>query len=438
MNRLLVLFANSFPYNISEPFLETEYPLYKDYFDKVLVVTACKKGETPTRQTDGDILEILPDYTLSRDLRSILGALPWMLTDGMFYRELNNLIFHRGFSVKKLYDLVVLSLCGNHRAKQAFRWMKKHPEYAPQAVYSYWLHIPAYAAVRLGKKLKGRCPTVSRAHGFDVYWERHATGYIPFHQQLFDRLDLVAPICNDGKAYLEGKYGRDTAVAVHRLGAADRGFRNPVSSRETLEIVSCARTIPLKRLDRIVDAVCLLDRPVHWTHLGGGEAQEALEAYAAEKLPPHVNATFTRTIPNAEVYERYKNDGFHVFVNVSETEGAPVSIMEAMSFGIPVIATAVGGTPELIDEGVNGYLLPKDFTDDALASLLKQIAQMPDGDYRSLRRGARCVFEQRCDAVKNYRIFVENVLAAPKMEEKNHEHQPRPEGAPQYPKNDIL
>ena len=47
MKRAMILFAKGFPYNVSEPFLEAEYPKYKEYFDHVLVVTGCRKGEKP-------------------------------------------------------------------------------------------------------------------------------------------------------------------------------------------------------------------------------------------------------------------------------------------------------------------------------------------------------------------------------------------------------
>lgn len=43
MKRAMILFAKGFPYNVSEPFLEKEYPKYGTYFDHVLVVTGCKK-----------------------------------------------------------------------------------------------------------------------------------------------------------------------------------------------------------------------------------------------------------------------------------------------------------------------------------------------------------------------------------------------------------
>lgn len=261
--------------------------------------------------------------------------------------------------------------------------------------------------MRLNQKNKNRFFSISRAHGYDLYLERSQTGYRPFHRQLYCRLDEIAAISDHGKQYLEKLYGNEETVSVYRLGAVDQGCHNPCARRETLRIISCSRTIHLKRLDRLVDALTLItDRPVHWTHLGGGEAQEALERYAAEKLPANVTVTFSGTIPNTQVYETYKQQPFHVFVNVSETEGVPVAIMEAMSFDIPVIATAVGGTPELMEEGKNGYLLPKDFSDAELADRIRQFGDMPEEVYLGFRRAARNKFEREYNATDNYRGFL--------------------------------
>ena len=323
MKKLLILFAAGFPYNISEPFLEQEYPLYPDYFDQVLLITSCKRGEMPTRSLNDSNITVLRDHTVHGDLLHILSALPRTLTDPMLYRELRLLLGKKQFSFAKLREMLVFSLCANHRVKLALRWLRKHPDCAPAAIYSYWLHIPAYAAVRLKQRLKGNCFTVSRAHGFDLYLERRESCYIPYHNQVFDALDEVASISEDGQHYLQTHYGHSEKVCVHRLGASDYGCHNPCVGRRTLRIVTCARTIPLKRLDRLVDALRQIpDRAIHWTHIGSGEAQENLERYAASQLPPNITAEFTGRIPNAQIYETYRSQPFHVFVNLSESEGA--------------------------------------------------------------------------------------------------------------------
>ncbi|MBQ3045701.1 MAG: glycosyltransferase [Clostridia bacterium] len=408
--RLLVLFAKGFPYNLSEPFLDNEYPLYKNYFDKTVIITGCKKNEKPTRQITDPTIEIIPDHTLSKDAFSLIEALPWLLTDKFFYRETAALIFRKKFSFKKLYALLITALCGNHRALQAYRFIKKNPGYSVDVIYGYWLNIPAYAALRLNKKLGNKARTVSRVHGFDLYVERSRISYLPFQEQIYNNIDEIASISENGKKYLEDRFGDKGKVSVFRLGALDRNLRNPTGSREVFRIVSCARVIPLKRLTRIVDALkSVTNKEVVWTHIGDGEDFEKLKSYAAKELPENVKADFKGFVPNAKVYDIYAQTPFHVFVNVSETEGVPVSIMEAMSFGIPAAATAVGGTPELIDDKKNGFLLPADFTDADLTACITALMNMTDEQYNDMKIAARKKFEDSYSAVPNYTRFVEHI-----------------------------
>lgn len=106
---------------------------------------------------------------------------------------------------------------------------------------------------------------------------------------------------------------------------------------------------------------------------------------------------------------KYAKQPFHVFVNVSETDGVPVSIMEAMSFDILVIATAVGGTPKLIEEGKNGYLLDEDFSDTDLITRIRAFMNMSEGDYAVFRKSAHHKFEREYSAIPNYRKLIEHL-----------------------------
>ena len=96
--------------------------------------------------------------------------------------------------------------------------------------------------------------------------------------------------------------------------------------------MSCARAVPIKRLDRIAEALKKIkDIPIEWTHIGGGECLDSIRE-AACGLPDNIHVKFTGTVSNDEVYQIYSVEPFHVFINVSKSEGVPVSIMEAMSF----------------------------------------------------------------------------------------------------------
>jgi N-acetyl-alpha-D-glucosaminyl L-malate synthase BshA len=69
-----------------------------------------------------------------------------------------------------------------------------------------------------------------------------------------------------------------------------------------------------------------------------------------------------------------------VFVLTSGMEGNPLSILEAMSSGVPVVATEVGGVPEILKDGVEGFLAPKGDIDEISAKI---ITLLKDQDLRS-------------------------------------------------------
>lgn len=213
----------------------------------------------------------------------------------------------------------------------------------------------------------------------------------------------------DGKQYLESKYGTNHNISICHLGAQDRGITNPSSARNTLRIVSCARAVPVKRLDRIVEALKeIKDISIEWTHIGGGECLDSIREVARD-LPDNIHVKLTGTVSNDEVYQNYSTEPFHAFVNVSKSEGVPVSIMEAMSFSIPVIATAVGGTAELVDDKKNGFLLDENFRTEELVALLYKFYQMPDEEYARFRMDARSKFKAQYDAERNYAEFVKGL-----------------------------
>ncbi|MBQ4033784.1 MAG: glycosyltransferase, partial [Paludibacteraceae bacterium] len=123
--------------------------------------------------------------------------------------------------------------------------------------------------------------------------------------------------------------------------------QNPTEISEALNIVSCSNAIPLKRLDLIAEALQKADFPIQWTHIGSGPTLEKISAMV-ESMPKNVTVSLLGQKSNEFVRDLYTKKHFDVFLNVSTTEGVPVSIMEALAAGIPVIATNVGGTSEIV------------------------------------------------------------------------------------------
>jgi glycosyltransferase involved in cell wall biosynthesis len=76
-----------------------------------------------------------------------------------------------------------------------------------------------------------------------------------------------------------------------------------------------------------------------------------------------------------------------VFVNVSQSEGVPLTIMEALSFGVPVVAPRVGGIPELLTANV-GLFLPPQWTPSQVAQSLLELHSRSEAVKMQMRRDA--------------------------------------------------
>ena len=107
--------------------------------------------------------------------------------------------------------------------------------------------------------------------------------------------------------------------------------------------------------------------------------------------------------------KEYQSMDINLFLNVSEYEGVPVSIMEAMSFGIPVIAMNVGGASEIVQDQYNGKLLNKDFSIEELCESISYFININDSTMRNYRKNARNTWESFFSAEKNYCKFYREV-----------------------------
>ena len=132
-------------------------------------------------------------------------------------------------------------------------------------------------------------------------------------------------------------------------------------------------------------------RNVHLILIGDGEMREQLEREIVQKkLTNCIHMTGSRSDVDQFL------PGVDAFVLSSKREGFPMSILEAMAAGLPVIATKVGGIPEVIQDGKNGILVPSQDP----ASLANAICRvLDDSEYAgNLGQEARLTIE------KNYSL----------------------------------
>ncbi|MFT4037910.1 MAG: glycosyltransferase family 4 protein [Thermomicrobiales bacterium] len=135
------------------------------------------------------------------------------------------------------------------------------------------------------------------------------------------------------------------------------------------------RLAPIKNLGLLLEAAAIArssEPRVRIVLVGDGETRQALTAQAE-----------TLGLADAVTFAGWQDDLPAVYSDLdavvisSHNEGTPACLIEAMASGAPVIATAVGGVPDMIDDGVTGQLVPPDDA-NALATGMLRIVKEPD------------------------------------------------------------
>ena len=272
----------------------------------------------------------------------------------------------------------------------------------PLATYGFWLN----AAV-LGAALAAARPLICRAHRADLYAEHAPQAFLPLQQMTLAHVDRAFFISAHGLRYAQACYPTLAhRFTLARLGVDAAPSATP-SAGPTLHLVSCSTLQPIKRLSVLIDALRACAFPVVWTHLGDGPLRARLQR-AARQLPPHITVRWLGAVPHAQVLTYYATHPVDLFINVSASEGLPVSVMEALSCGVPVVAPDVGGMGEVISQRC-GMLLPALTTPAHVSAALQQFVNLSRDARQSLRDGARRSWEQHVNAPVQYGAFIETL-----------------------------
>lgn len=409
--RKLIVLTEQFPYGNAESFLENEVNYWNE-FDEVIIIPCTAKDYGRKRNVPADATVIHLQCTNKSKFHKLFDYLV-KIGSKPVRNELKALIKNRNLSVETLKNLLFFCTTADAVQREVYDkvCLGLHQE-DTHIFYSYWMDFHAYVLCRLKERLADNSNNrfVSRCHGYDLYEERRAGNYIPFRNEVLSGLDRILAISHDGKRYLSERYPQAAAkIEVSALGTKDGGLQPQCGRASRLTLVSCARVSRVKRMERIVEALAQIETPVKWVHLGDGILFDYIQRLAEEKLKDNsmVKYEFAGGMDNSQIMEYYQNEQCDVFVNVSESEGVPVSIMEAISFGIPVIATNVGGVSEIVEQGYNGILIEStDETPMLLKETIERIADMSEQEYMALRQNARTKWERDFSADINYRKFI--------------------------------
>lgn len=401
----IILITSSFPYYNGEQFLETEIRYYNKINMTVLPMNSNKKTRVIPNNIKLDNFIVRKKHTLFDKIYYRFKS----LGSSIFFKE----FFDRVRTNPKRIRVFLSSMYTYQRSYDIFdTYFKDQEDLQNTIVYTYWNTEVTYALQSL--KNKYRYKLVSRIHGGDLYQERKPDNYMPLKHLFTDNIDKIFTITQNANNYLSKTYGfKNVTLELSRLGVDNNNINCYPTPKNRLSIVSCSFLINVKRVDKIIDAISILSEKypsliLEWNHIGAGGLKDKLQAYAREKLFSKCNVKyrFLGHLENKEVYTFYKNNAVDVFVNVSESEGVPVSIMEAMSCHIPIVAPNIGGISDMIIDGINGKLLSEKAEIEEIVHALSEVSFFKNTD---VREKSYKVYLEKYDAKKNYMKFVERL-----------------------------
>ncbi len=235
----------------------------------------------------------------------------------------------------------------------------------PDILHTHLVHADFHGLVAA---TLARVPVrVSTKHGFNPFRDRKAFGWAD--RAVGSLADVHLAISKGLAEYLAEREGFDveTFEIVH-YGIEPGPEPPPVPDAPRLAIVG--RLIPIKGHDDLLRALAAVreDVPAITLEIAGEGALDADLSATVSRLGLDDVVTFLGHVPAAPVFERAQ-----VVVVPSLGEGFGMVALEAMERGRPVVASAVGGLPEIVDDGRTGLLVPPS-DPEALAEAIRGLA----------------------------------------------------------------
>jgi glycosyltransferase involved in cell wall biosynthesis len=407
MSSLLFL-THQFPLdNGDSAFIRNEISYVARHFDKVYIVCLTKRGNEQTIAVPENVSVFFYKKYYTR--KSKLLTLFYSFFHRTFIKELFILTKSKKISKGTFFDAVDFYL--NALAIKGFLRTILKKDKDINLIYTFWYLSETLAALLLKKQFNIKC--ITRTHNYDLYKFRTINHYQPFKKQMDKRIDKIFFVSLAGlkyylNTYIPVKFTREK-YSVFYLGIHGAKSMPYFSSerKETFSILSCSYIVPVKRVDFIIKALSLIDDiSIDWTHIGDGDEKRNIQEEALNLLGTKKNISydFKGIFTNAGVIEFYRNRQFDCFITTSEIEGLPVSIMEAMSNGIPAIGTNVGGIPEIITDKT-GILLSANPEPEEIKNAIIKIYNLPEHEKTEMRKNAYKQWETHFNAETNANLF---------------------------------
>lgn len=404
-NKTLFFFTSSFPYgNKAETFIETEIKYLAAGFDKVIIFPSAIESNhirpVPVNVELNNSLIQIPQARKNK----ILITLKWVCT---FFSVIISEVSAKGFGNVIRHLKTYLDVFSTQAAKADIISNILQSYNAKNIVfYDYWFENSTLALAALKKKNIIN-DFICRGHGFDIYDERWGHIGVPFRVFKIKQVKTLHAISNFGKNYLltktPDKY--QTKIKVSYLGIEGQPLIAQIKKENLPVLISVSGLTKAKNTVHIADTLSKLSRKLKWIHFGDGEEMNNLKR-KCDTLPSNIEWVLMGHVSNNELMKFYSDNHVDLFISLSHSEGLPVSMMEAISFGVPIAAYPVNGIPEILKKKLTGFNLMSYEHMEYNAEVISRALEYPFD-----RQTIMDFFRQNFDAANNYRKFVGEISA---------------------------
>lgn len=403
MKENLILFTNGFPcVKEGEEFLEAELKLLSEEFKSITIYVLNKAEICRSIPTNAEVRFLKADSSFK--VRNVI--LKHGLTLLNIQREDNkDPIAKEAINKNKTFYRNVL--IGNFLLKQTLEKELKSVDLNTTKLYSYWCGPWFDILMLLDKTITDKI--TFRAHGYDFDVNQRPEKYIPYRNYLIKKNPFISFISQFGYSEYSFRYPQYQNKKMYRLGVVEQNTSNPKSKSGEINIVSCSSLIALKRVYLIIDILKHSSSKIKWVHFGDGPLMNEIKKKAKHELPDNITSEFKGYVSHGEILKYYKENPVDLVMNVSELEGIPVSLMEAISFGIPVTGCNVCGVPEIVAKET-GFLWDVNFDPKQVIQQLEEYFNSSNEVQEKLRSSVRNYWNEYFNANKNYKTFVKDCL----------------------------
>ena len=417
--KTIILFVSSYPSPIGEMFIENELKVLQDKFDKIWIIqtkflenynyyrllkpnNSEKKiiYETKINKAQSIVRFFLSNYFFS-EISTILKTFPKKLFNYIIYKDL---IYYYLGSEKKKY------------------WLKNFItdnkiDLKTTLFYTYWCDENTFLLYRYHQEI-AKIDYVTRLHNWDLYFERQKSKHQPFRNLIFNNSFKVIPISKYGENYCFTKIPNlnKSKFSTSYLGV-DNFKCNPQynttfneQKSQILKILTISFITPIKGLENLIHSLeKIKDIDIHWHHIGWGDItyENEIKNQVNQLITNNQNikVTFHGKFSPNNIRYFLENKRIDLMINCSKKEGIPVTLMEAASAGIPILAYRIDGIPEIVIDKYNGLLVDPNLKD--FSAEIQKFYYLKKEDKKRMSENAQTIQRNNFNAVINHNKFIE-------------------------------